>query len=89
MTDVSAASVNPGDFAHLVELLERRLEVIADHGWRERDPEGQLEQLKAVSMEIENWRQRFGGAVDFHMQHYLQNCSYDKALAVARKRAGG
>lgn len=79
----------PADYTALVGLLERRLTVIADHAWRERDPGGQLEALKEVSQSIEDWRQRHGGAVDHHMGHYLENCSFDKALAVARKRSGG
>jgi len=76
------------NYAALVRLLERRLAVIADHAWRDRDGDGQLRALREVSHEIEDWRARHGGQVDFHMQHYLQNCSYDKALAVARKRVG-
>ncbi len=77
------------DYPALVALLERRLEIIADHGWRDRDSPGQLRALQEVSMEIEVWGRSHGDRVDFHMQHYLQNCSFDKALAVARKRAGG
>lgn len=81
------AEEGTADYAALVRLLERRLAVIADHAWRDRDPDGQMRALQEVSQEIADWAARHAGATDFHMQHYLQNCSFDKALAVARKRA--
>ncbi len=73
--------------AELVDLLKRRLEVIADHGWRDRDPAAHLEALKDVSERIAAWSASHRGASDARLRHYLANASYDKALAHLEGRA--
>lgn len=66
-------------FLQLREALLRRLEVIADHSWRDRDPAGHLEALKAASLAISEVA--LPPKIDPHLAHYLKQCSYDKALA--------
>jgi hypothetical protein len=68
-------------FQKLAEALKERLEVIANHELRAADPDAHLAQLKAVSMRILELQNQLPPATDAHLKHYLQNCSYDKALA--------
>ena len=67
-------------FTDLSHLLRRRVEVIADHAWRDRDAESHLAALIAVSTEISAWEAGRTDPVPPRLRHYLQNCSYEKAL---------
>ena len=42
------------EFNKLAKLLRTRLKIIADHEFREKDPDSHLEVLKEISMAIEN-----------------------------------
>ena len=42
------------EFNKLAKLLRTRLKIIADHEFREKDPDSHLEALKEISMAIEN-----------------------------------
>ena len=64
----------------LATLLKRRLEVIADHSWRDRDAEGHFEALKEVSESIMHWHSSHQGSLPARLEHFLSGCSYDKAL---------
>lgn len=64
----------------LIELLRRRLAIIEDHGWRNRDPVGHLEALKGVSEDIAAWTTAHRATVDAQLRHYLGNSSFQKAL---------
>lgn len=65
----------------LADLLRRRLSVIADHAWRDRDPAGHLEALKEVSERLVAWTAENRPNLDAQLRHYLTNASFDKALA--------
>lgn len=65
----------------LIGLLQRREAVIADHAWRDRDPEAHLEALKQVSLAISAWPDQHPDALDPKLSHYLNNASFSKALA--------
>jgi hypothetical protein len=67
--------------ADLIQLLQRRESIIADHAWRDRDPAGHLDALKSVSEEISAWAARNRDASDARLRHYLANASFAKALA--------
>ena len=69
----------------LADALKKRLEVIQDAKLRETNPSLQLEQLKAVSEEISRLQKELPQDCDPHLKHYLQNCSFDKALAFLGK----
>jgi hypothetical protein len=64
----------------LKELLTRRLAIIADHSFRDRDPAAHLEALKKVSEEIAAHTAANLSTLDPKLRHYLTNCSYQKAL---------
>lgn len=71
----------PAMTSELIDLLRRRVAVIADHDWRERDPAGHLQALQEVSEAISAWTLAHRNSVDARMRHYLANSSYQKALA--------
>ncbi len=64
----------------LQTLLKNRLNIIADHAFRDRDPEAHLEALKAVSQEIDSYAETHRSELDARLRHYLSNSSYQKAL---------
>lgn len=65
----------------LAAALRERLAVIADRASYERDPQAHLLQLQNVSERIAALAARLPGPVDPRLAHYLERCSYDKALA--------
>jgi len=74
--------------SELTTLLRRRVAIIADHAWRDRDAADHLEALKTVSEEITAWTRAHRTEVDAQMRHYLANASYQKALAHLEAMAG-
>ncbi len=67
--------------SELTDLLRRRVAIIADHPWRERDAAGHLAALQEVSEKISAWTLAHRTEVDAQLRHYLANASYQKALA--------
>lgn len=67
--------------SELTEMLKRRVAIIADHAWRDRDPDGHLAALKDVSEKISAWTAAHRTEVDAQLRHYLANSSFQKALA--------
>jgi len=65
----------------LADLLRRRISIIADHAWRDRDSAGHLEALKDVSERLVAWTAENRPNLDAQLRHYLTNASFDKALA--------
>ena len=65
----------------LVPLLRRRLEIIADHAWRDRETATHLSALREVSEQIMARHAVLRGSLPPKLDHYLERCSYDKALA--------
>lgn len=74
--------------SELTDLLRRRVAIIADHAWRDRDAAGHLEALKVVSEEISAWTMAHRTEVDAQLRHYLGNSSFQKALAHLEALAG-
>ena len=66
---------------HLATLLRRRVEIISDHVLRERDPKAQLAALAEVSQAIEAEHQARKSELPPRLRHYMQQASYQKALA--------
>jgi len=73
-------TVNP-EFQNLAALLRERLSVIADHEFRDRDSDAHLEKLKNVSEAIQAEHVNLKGTIPLRLEHFLSQCSYDKALA--------
>jgi hypothetical protein len=68
--------------AELETSLRERRRVIADHSWRDRDPAAHLEALREVSEKIAALSGQLGPLAPPRLRHFLDNCSYDKALAL-------
>ena len=73
--------------ARLRGLLRERLEVIADHALRERDPAAQLARLQFLSEEIAAWHRQWRAVLPARLNHFLDGASFQKALAFIE--AGG
>ena len=68
-------------YSELATALRTRLAVIGDQALRVTDPAAQLQQLQAASERIAALQEQLPRPVDGNLAHYLQRCSYDKALA--------
>jgi hypothetical protein len=66
--------------AELQQLLKQRLDVIADHAFRDRDPVAHLAALKDVSEKLASYSLEHQAEFDAKLRHYLANSSYQKAL---------
>jgi len=65
----------------LASALRERLAVIADRELYRKDPASHLEKLQGVSERVTALAGQLPPPVDPQLSHYLQRCSYDKALA--------
>lgn len=70
----------------LAAALRERLAAIADRQHYERDPAGHLERLKAATASIVSLQKELAADIDPRLAHYLERCSYDKALAFLEAR---
>ena len=68
-------------FQELAVALRERLSVIADRATYARDPQEHLRRLQEASERIVALQEQLPTPVDPMLAHYLQRCSYDKALA--------
>lgn len=66
--------------SELQTLLQQRLEIIADHPFRDRDPTAHLTALKEVSEAIQSYAAGHYREFDTKLRHYLTQSSYQKAL---------
>jgi len=81
-------ALETGEREELIALLERRLAVIGNHTLRDADPDAHLTQLKEVSEAIMARHTALGARLSPRLEHFLGNCSYDKALAWLREGKG-
>ena len=70
----------------LAAALHERLAVIADRAFYQRDPAAHLAALQAASARITALAVQLPPGTDPQFAHYLQRCSYDKALAFLEAR---
>jgi hypothetical protein len=64
----------------LREALQERLDVIADHELRQRDPRVHLERLKAAASRLDAAIAELPPDCDRQLRHFLERQSYVKAL---------
>lgn len=64
----------------LQSLLQKRVDVIEDHDFRDRDSAAHLDALKEVSENIQEYTEAHLAEFDGRLRHYLTNSSYQKAL---------
>ena len=65
----------------LVAALKERLALVADREFYRRDPALHLTRLQAISEKITALASQLPPGTDPQLAHYLQRCSFDKALA--------
>lgn len=73
-------ALSEAEATELAGLLRRRLAVIGDAAFRDRDPEAHLEALKTVSEAIMAKHADLKPTLHPRLDHFLTNCSYEKAL---------
>lgn len=71
--------MNP-DYSPLHTLLRERLAVIADHGFRDRDPAAHLAELQRVSEALVAEHARLKAQLPARLNHFLSQSSFSKAL---------
>lgn len=64
----------------LQNLLRRRVEIIADRAFYDRDPAAHLAALREVSEAIDTYASTHHREFDPKLRHYLSQASYQKAL---------
>lgn len=69
------------DLQSLADALRERRRLIADREFYARDPADHLTALQRVSQEIVDRAAALPLPAPSQLAHYLQRCSYDKALA--------
>ncbi len=61
--------------------VKARLDIVADHAFRDRDAAAHLEALKAASTRLDALVGSLPANTDPTLRHYLERQSYTKALA--------
>lgn len=72
----------------LANLLRERLIVIGDEALRKNDPEAHLAALQQVSEAILKRHQELRSGMPAQLNHFLIQCSFDKALAFLEQSKG-
>ena len=70
----------PADLSHLRDLLQRRLDLIADHALRDRDAAAHLAALQKVSEDLTVEHQKQRSNLPARLNHFLTQASFSKAL---------
>lgn len=82
---MNRGGLDEAQVAELIAMLQHRLKVIGDAEMRESDPERQLKELQSVSESIMAFHQANREVMHNRLNHFLENCSFDKALAWAQE----
>ena len=61
--------------------LKTRLDLVADHAFRDRDPAAHLAALKSAAARLDAEMSHLPPEIDPTLRHYLERQSYTKALA--------
>jgi hypothetical protein len=75
MTDLSALHKS------LHAAVKARLDIVADHAFRDRDAAAHLEALKSAAAQLDTLVANLPPDIDPTLRHYLERQSYTKALA--------
>lgn len=66
---------------NLKEAVQARLDIVADHAFRDRDAAAHLEALKSAASHLDALVAQLPSNTDPTLRHYLERQSYTKALA--------
>jgi hypothetical protein len=81
MSELSPTPASQAPHEQLAQALRERRQVIADREFYQRDPQAHLRELQKVSEHIVALQGQLPRPLDPMFAHYLERCSYDKALA--------
>jgi hypothetical protein len=73
----------------LLTAVQERLDTVADHAFRDRDPQAHLAALKAVAATLDAEVANLPSSADPMLRHYLERQSYTKALDWLRAAVSG
>ena len=73
----------------LLTALQARLDTVADHAFRDRDPQAHLAALKAAAATLDAEVANLPYSADPMLRHYLERQSYTKALDWLRAAVPG
>lgn len=73
----------------LHDAVKDRLDIVADHSLRDRDPAAHLAALKAAAARLDAEVATLPSDVDPMLRHYLERQSYTKALAWLQQAVSG
>jgi len=88
LSPMSNPRVSRESLIELENALRERLRVIADHEFRDRDPAGHLEALKSASEGLARLGDSLAPGLPPRLAHFLERCSYDKAIAFVEGMLG-
>jgi len=66
---------------NLHAAVKARLDIVADHAFRDRDPAAHLAALKKAAADLDALVAALPADCDPNLRHYLERQSYTKALA--------
>jgi hypothetical protein len=69
--------------------VKARLDLVADHGFRDRDAAGHLSALKSAAEKLDSEVARLPAKTDPMLRHYLERQSYTKALDWLQEAVSG
>lgn len=70
----------------LKQAVQKRLEIVSDHAFRDRDPAAHLEALKQAHHRLEAMIAELPPNCDPRLRHFLERQSYEKALAFLQEK---
>jgi hypothetical protein len=68
-------------YQNLRVAVQTRLDIVADHAFRDRDSAAHLEALKSAAANLDALLASLPSDTDPTLRHYLERQSYTKALA--------
>ena len=68
-------------YQNLRVAVQTRLDIVADHAFRDRDSAAHLEALKSAAANLDALVANLPSDIDPTLRHYLERQSYTKALA--------
>ncbi len=68
-------------FPNLHAALRQRVDIVADHALRDRDPSAHLDAIKAAAAHLDGLVADLPPDTDPTLRHYLERQSYIKAIA--------
>ena len=74
---------------NLLTAVQARLDIVADHAFRDRDPQAHLAALKTAAATLDAAVANLPPSADPMLRHYLERQSYTKAADWLRAAVSG